>query len=63
VSIPPDDATLKTLGWVGGAAGGSLRLIDQTRLPTELVHVERRKHRPLRKRLEELRRDGGREVQ
>ncbi|HEX8199120.1 MAG TPA: S-methyl-5-thioribose-1-phosphate isomerase [Isosphaeraceae bacterium] len=30
----------ETVGWVGDAPGGFVRLIDQTRLPTEFVHIE-----------------------
>ena len=37
-----DDRDLQTVGWVGDAAGGFLRLIDQTRLPTELVRIDLR---------------------
>ena len=33
-------AGLETVGWVGDAATGFVRLIDQTRLPAELVRVE-----------------------
>jgi methylthioribose-1-phosphate isomerase len=43
VSDPRDDSAggaLTTLRWVGDAATGSLRLIDQTRLPREVVEVE-----------------------
>ncbi|HWE37900.1 MAG TPA: S-methyl-5-thioribose-1-phosphate isomerase [Isosphaeraceae bacterium] len=40
MSITPDDPTLETVGWVGDAAGGFVRLIDQTRLPTEFVRVD-----------------------
>lgn len=32
--------TLETLDWVGSAAEGHLRLIDQTRLPTEFVRID-----------------------
>ncbi len=32
--------TPRTLEWVGDAISGTLRLIDQTRLPTDLVEVE-----------------------
>ncbi|HEU5119211.1 MAG TPA: S-methyl-5-thioribose-1-phosphate isomerase, partial [Isosphaeraceae bacterium] len=32
--------TVETLAWVGDAASGHLRLIDQTRLPVERVQVE-----------------------
>src|ERR1700761_7481952 len=31
---------LETVGWVGDAAKGFVRLIDQTRLPTEFVHLD-----------------------
>ncbi len=31
---------LETLGWVGDAATGVLRMIDQTRLPTEFVQID-----------------------
>ena len=37
-----DDRDVQTVGWVGDAAGGFLRLIDQTRLPTELVRIDLR---------------------
>jgi methylthioribose-1-phosphate isomerase len=30
----------RTVGWIGDAATGFLRLIDQTRLPTELVEID-----------------------
>jgi methylthioribose-1-phosphate isomerase len=43
VNVPRDDSAggaLTTLRWVGDAATGSLRLIDQTRLPREVVEVE-----------------------
>jgi methylthioribose-1-phosphate isomerase len=40
VSERPDDATLETVNWVGGAAEGFLRLIDQTRLPQEFVRID-----------------------
>ena len=36
---PQSSSGLATLGWVGGT-DGYLRLIDQTRLPIELVHVD-----------------------
>ncbi len=32
--------SLETVGWVGGAADGFVRLIDQTRLPTELLRID-----------------------
>ena len=35
-----DDTTLETVGWVGSAAQGFVRLIDQTRLPTEFVQID-----------------------
>jgi methylthioribose-1-phosphate isomerase len=38
VSAPA--SSVETVGWVGDAAGGVVRLIDQTRLPTEFVQVE-----------------------
>src|ERR1700761_7295160 len=31
---------LETVGWVGDAAKGFVRLIDQTRLPTEFVELD-----------------------
>lgn len=37
-AAPPE--AVETLSWVGDAASGHLRLIDQTRLPTERVHVD-----------------------
>ncbi len=36
---PMDDA-LETVGWVGDARTGVVRLIDQTRLPTEFVRID-----------------------
>ena len=41
---PPDDpdAALETVGWVGDAADGFVRLIDQTRLPGEFVRIDLR---------------------
>jgi methylthioribose-1-phosphate isomerase len=38
----PADPALETVGWVGGAAEGYVRLIDQTRLPTDLVRIDGR---------------------
>jgi methylthioribose-1-phosphate isomerase len=35
-----DAEALETVGWVGGAADGFVRLIDQTRLPTEFVRID-----------------------
>ena len=34
------DLDLETVGWVGGAADGHVRMIDQTRLPTEFVRID-----------------------
>jgi methylthioribose-1-phosphate isomerase len=36
----PADGPLATVGWVGDASTGVLRLIDQTRLPAELVAID-----------------------
>lgn len=35
-----DEQAFETVGWVGGAADGFVRLIDQTRLPTEFVRID-----------------------
>jgi methylthioribose-1-phosphate isomerase len=35
-----DDVSLETVGWRGDAASGFVRLIDQTRLPTEFLRVD-----------------------
>jgi methylthioribose-1-phosphate isomerase len=41
VSDARDDAqALETVGWVGEAADGFVRLIDQTRLPTEFLRID-----------------------
>lgn len=40
MSAPPVDASLETVGWVGDALTGHLRLIDQTLLPETFAHVE-----------------------
>lgn len=41
MTVPELDLpNLQTLAWMGSAHDGFLRLIDQTRLPTELVHVD-----------------------
>ena len=40
MSGPEDADALATLAWAGDAASGCLRLIDQTRLPTELVLLD-----------------------
>jgi methylthioribose-1-phosphate isomerase len=37
---PEPDPPLQTLHWVGDAATGFLRMIDQTRLPTEQVEID-----------------------
>ena len=36
----PAGGRFTTVGWVGDAATGALRLIDQTRLPTDLVELD-----------------------
>ncbi len=35
-----DIEAFQTVAWVGDAARGSLRLIDQTRLPTEFIKID-----------------------
>jgi methylthioribose-1-phosphate isomerase len=40
VTEGPATAAFETVGWVGDAAGGFVRLIDQTRLPTEFTQVD-----------------------
>jgi methylthioribose-1-phosphate isomerase len=35
-----EDPGLETVGWVGDAASGFVRLIDQTRLPVEFVRID-----------------------
>jgi methylthioribose-1-phosphate isomerase len=41
VSIDPDgEEHVETVGWVGDAPEGFVRLIDQTRLPTEFVRID-----------------------
>ncbi|HMB05832.1 MAG TPA: S-methyl-5-thioribose-1-phosphate isomerase [Isosphaeraceae bacterium] len=40
MSAVPDTPALETVGWVGGAADGFVRLIDQTRLPTEFIRID-----------------------
>jgi methylthioribose-1-phosphate isomerase len=40
VSILGDELGFETVGWVGDAATGFVRLIDQTRLPTEFVRID-----------------------
>ncbi|MEO6810365.1 MAG: S-methyl-5-thioribose-1-phosphate isomerase [Isosphaeraceae bacterium] len=37
---PDLDHDLQTVAWIGDASGGCLRLIDQTRLPTEYVLID-----------------------
>src|SRR3954470_10993740 len=38
--VATDSQTLQTVGWSGDAARGHLRLIDQTRLPTEFIEID-----------------------
>jgi methylthioribose-1-phosphate isomerase len=40
VSAVQDTQALETVGWVGDAADGFVRLIDQTRLPTEFLRID-----------------------
>ena len=40
MSPSSDTSSLETLNWVGGAEEGFLRLIDQTRLPTEFLRID-----------------------
>jgi methylthioribose-1-phosphate isomerase len=40
MAAPANSEKLQTVGWVGDAARGFLRLIDQTRLPTEFVEID-----------------------
>ena len=40
MSAAPDASSVETVGWVGDAAAGFVRLIDQTRLPTEFVRID-----------------------
>jgi methylthioribose-1-phosphate isomerase len=40
MSVPGATSGLETVGWAGDAATGFVRLIDQTRLPTEFVRAE-----------------------
>ena len=37
-----DSEPLETVGWVGEAVDGFVRLIDQTRLPTEFIRIDLR---------------------
>ena len=37
---PSTDLDLETVGWRGDARGGCVRLIDQTRLPTEFLQID-----------------------
>jgi len=39
-AAPAADPTLETVGWSGDAATGYVRMIDQTRLPTEFLRVD-----------------------
>ncbi len=36
----PQETELETVGWSGDAVSGVVRLIDQTKLPTEFVRIE-----------------------
>jgi methylthioribose-1-phosphate isomerase len=38
--VSPPPSSFETVGWVGDAVDGRVRLIDQTRLPTEFVQIE-----------------------
>src|SRR4051794_17715085 len=38
--VATDSQTFQTVGWSGDAARGHLRLIDQTRLPTEFIEID-----------------------
>ena len=40
MSNPSDDSALETVGWVGDARSGFVRLVDQTLLPGEFVQVD-----------------------
>ena len=40
MSLGVREPALPTVGWIGDAAAGALRLIDQTRLPAELVTID-----------------------
>ncbi len=40
MSAPAGDSELETVGWVGPASAGFVRLIDQTLLPTEFVRID-----------------------
>ncbi len=40
MSAVQDTQALETVGWVGDAADGFVRLIDQTRLPTEFLRID-----------------------
>jgi methylthioribose-1-phosphate isomerase len=40
VTAVKGDRALETVGWVGGAADGFVRLVDQTQLPIEFVRVD-----------------------
>lgn len=40
MSSDTEAQAFETLGWVGNASDGHLRLIDQTRLPTEFVRID-----------------------
>jgi methylthioribose-1-phosphate isomerase len=40
MTVSSEAGTCRTVGWVGDAATGFLRLIDQTRLPMEFVEID-----------------------
>lgn len=40
MSEDPRPGSFQTVTWIGDAAGGHLRMIDQTRLPTESVEID-----------------------
>ncbi|SIN80925.1 methylthioribose-1-phosphate isomerase [Singulisphaera sp. GP187] len=40
MSLDTAEPTLETIGWVGNASDGHVRLIDQTRLPTEFLRID-----------------------
>ena len=40
MNVSNEADTCRTVRWVGDAATGFLRLIDQTRLPTEFVEID-----------------------
>src|SRR5262245_47442693 len=40
MSGPADSESVQTVGWSGDASRGHLRLIDQTRLPTDFIEID-----------------------